>query len=128
MMRQQIPLPHAQLPIQHVEELALDASYVLVPENACTQRPVCVLECRIIGVLGRADQGAEEDALERPFFEGYAEVDVHQRDEEGERGYFGAREDGCDQGVEFGEVGTRGPCRYGAPMAWSTVSETQSTT
>jgi hypothetical protein len=60
---------------------------------------VCILECRIIGVLGRADKRAEEDPLEGLFFEGNAEVwacavGVDEGDKEGE--------DYCDQGVELG--------------------------
>jgi hypothetical protein len=70
-------LAHAQLPVQHVQKLALNPSYIALLEDAGAERPVDVLERGVIGVLGGDDEGAEEDALEGDTEVGAGTGDVH---------------------------------------------------
>lgn len=118
---QHLPLPHPELPIQHRQKLALDAPHIALAKHARAQRPVHVLQRRVVEVLARGDEGAEEYALESPFFEGDVQVgpgagDVEERGEEGGRGDLGAGEDGADEGREL-ELRGRARCGWAAARA-----------
>jgi hypothetical protein len=52
-MAQDVIFEDAKLEIKDVKELSLDATYISLAENACTERPVYVFECRIIEILRR---------------------------------------------------------------------------
>lgn len=107
---QYLALRNTKLPIQHSQKLPLDAAYVALAKDARAESPVHVLERRVVEVLGRGDEGAKEDALEGPLFEGDVEVgtsavDVDECGEEGGGGYFCAGEDGGGEGGELGLEG-----------------------
>jgi hypothetical protein len=50
-VREEVALADAELEVEHVKELALDAPDVTLPEHARAQRPVHILERRIIQIL-----------------------------------------------------------------------------
>jgi hypothetical protein len=95
---EEIILADAKLEVEHIEELAFDAADVSLPEDAGTERPVDVLECRVVQILmkksgstlrinaarkggggeavylGRDNERTEEDPLEDPLLKGDVEV------------------------------------------------------
>lgn len=50
-MAEQIGFCDAQFEIEDVKEFALDSSDVPLPEDACAQRPMDVLQRRVIQIL-----------------------------------------------------------------------------
>jgi hypothetical protein len=52
MMTEEIGFGDAQFEVKDVKEFALDPSDISLPEDACAERPMDVLQCRIIQILG----------------------------------------------------------------------------
>lgn len=76
---------NGELPIEHVQELTLDATDVPFAEQTGGDRPMVVFQSRVVGVFGGEDEGAEEDAVEGPFLGldrqvGFGTVDVDEGD------------------------------------------------
>jgi hypothetical protein len=82
MVREQIRLPYAQFPVQDDKTLALDAPDVALAEDTAwdAERPVCILQCRVVGVFVCADEGSEKDTLEDPCRMFDAKMGAHARD------------------------------------------------
>ena len=53
MVRKYVTLADAELEIEDIEKLSLDPSYIAFAENACADRPMDVLQSRIIQILYR---------------------------------------------------------------------------
>ena len=131
-MREDLGFGDAQLKVEHVQELALDAAHVALVEEAGAERPVHVLErgvvevlCYVIIILRawseaghrtyfiRADERSEEDSLAGPLLErelevGSGTVEVDEGAEEDRQLHAGALDDGpCERG-ELGVHGAAG--------------------
>jgi len=65
-----VSLADAQLEIEHVEEFALNPANIALAEYTGAYSPVHVLERRVIQIFASNDEGAKEDPLVGPFFEG----------------------------------------------------------
>lgn len=113
MVGEDIRLTDAQLPIQHVEEFALDTSDIALPEDTSAEGPMHVLQGGVVGVLRGDNEGAEENTLEGPLLEGNGEVragagDVDESDKHGGGGHFSAGENGGSEAGEFLHIGVVG--------------------
>ena len=50
-MAEQIRFRDAQFKVKDIKEFSLDPSDISLPEDACAQSPMHVLECRVIQIL-----------------------------------------------------------------------------
>lgn len=109
-----VVLCHTEIPLEDSQELALDAAHIPLAKDAGAERPVDVLESRVVGVLGGNDKGSKEDSLEGPLLEGDVEVwagavDVDEGEEESGGDDLGAGDDRRRERAEFllhGRAGT----------------------
>ena len=51
MVTEEVGFGDAQLKVEDVQELAFDPSHVTLPEDACAESPMDVLERRVIQIL-----------------------------------------------------------------------------
>lgn len=115
-VREEVRLGDGEVPVEDVEELALDAADIALAKDAGAERPVDVLEGGVVEILVGYDERPEEDALAGPLLEGDLEVglcagDVDEGDEEGGDGDFCATD---DVGDELGKLGVLCVARQGA--------------
>jgi hypothetical protein len=99
--------------VEDIEVFALDAANVALAEDACAHRPVDVLECGIVKILGRHNECPEENPLQSPLLEtnvkmGLCALDVDERDQQSRHGDFSTLEHTC---YELCELGMLGPPR-----------------
>jgi hypothetical protein len=83
-VRENVVLGDAELEVKDIQKLALDAPNVALAKDAGADRPVDVLQRRIVQIFGSDDEGAKKDALQCPLLEGNVEVglgpvDVYKR-------------------------------------------------
>ena len=64
---EEIGFGNSQIPIENLNELALDPSNITFAKRVRDHRPVDVLQSRVVGVLGGNDEATEEDAVEGPL-------------------------------------------------------------
>lgn len=55
-----------QIPIQDIQELALDAADISLSKGTRYEGPMDVFECRIVGIFGSNHESAEEDSFASP--------------------------------------------------------------
>jgi hypothetical protein len=138
MVTEEVGFGDAQLKVEDVQELAFDASHVALPEDACAESPMDVLERRVIEILrtrvwgpavtryrcgaetyfGSTHECAEEHPLQCPLLEGDVEmglgpVDVDEGGEDHGCGDLCTGEDVRDKGGEGSELGLVG--RWASP-------------
>jgi len=65
---EEIGFGDGELPVDDIDELALDPSNIALAEGTGDHSPMNVFQSRVIGVLGGDDEGAEENAVKGPLF------------------------------------------------------------
>lgn len=118
---EEIGFGDGQIPIEDLDELALDPSNVTFAERAGDHSPMYVFESRVVGVFGCDDESAEEDTVQSPFLclngeIGLGSLDVDEGNEEvGERD-LGSLDNVRDKLSELGVLvgaGNRASARRG---------------
>lgn len=65
---EEIGFRNTQVPVEDIDEFAFDPSNITLPESVGDHGPMDVFQRRVIGVLGRDDESAEENAVKGPLF------------------------------------------------------------
>lgn len=71
---EKVGLGHGEVPVEDLDELALDPADVALAKRAGDHRPVDVFQSRVVGVLGGNDESAEEHAVKSPLLGLHGEI------------------------------------------------------
>jgi len=104
---EEIGFGNSEIPIEDLDELALNPTNVTLAEGAGDHRPMNVLQGRVIGVFGSDDESAEENAVKGPLLGlnrevGLGALDVDEGDKDVGDGNLSSLDDIRD---ELGELG-----------------------
>ena len=126
---EEIGFGNGEVPVEDFDELAFNPSNITLAEGAGHHSPMNVLQSRVIGVLGREDESAEENAVKGPLFGLNREIrpgalDVDEGDNDVGNGNLSSLDDVRDKLGELGVlVGTGDGTSTRRRGGWGTKGE-----